>query len=308
MKAAPSRAAWLTGLSALAATGALAEAQTLTPVAAAAGLIEAHAEGYYAVDQGIFRKHGLDVQVQTLRNGAAIAAAVAGGSVQFGVSNSLQLAQAYANNVPFKIVAFGDVHDVRYPLSGLIVTTSSGIAGGKDLNGKTIGVATLRGLDQLAATALIDKQGGSSSTVQFVELSATASLDALLGGRVAAITLEPPQLAEALATGKVRSLGDIENAIAPHWVATNWFSTADYLQKNPDVGHRFAAAIYEAGAWSMANRAAAAAVLAKVLHSTEPTTYGRFATAADPALLESVLDVAAHYGYVAPTKAADLLW
>lgn len=280
----------------------------MIPVSAAAGLIEAQAEGYYAADQGIFRKHGLDVQMQTLRNGAAIAAAVAGGSAQFGVSNTLQLAQAHANNVPFKIVALGDVHDERYPLSGLIVTTASGITSGKDLNGKTVGVATLRGLDQLAATALIDKQGGTSGSVQFVELSATSSLDALFAGRVAAITLEPPQLEEALAGNRVRNLGDIENAISPHWVATDWFSTSEELQRNPDVGRRFAAAIYEAGVWSMANRAAAAAILAKVLHATESETHARYATASDPAMLQSVLDVASRYGYVAPTRAADLLW
>jgi NitT/TauT family transport system substrate-binding protein len=308
-----SRASWLSGVAALGTASALASseragAQGLIAIRAGAGLIEAHAEGYYAVAQGIFHKHGLDVTMQTLRNGAAIAAAVAGGDCQFGVSNTLQLAQAHVNNVPFKVVAFGDVHDERYPLSGLIVTTSSGITSGKDLNRKTIGVATLRGLDQLAATALIDKQGGDSSTVQFVELSASASLDALFQGRVAAITLEPPQLEEALATNRVRNLGDIENAIAPHWVATDWFSTTDYLEKNPDVARRFVSAIYEAGAWSMANRTAAATVLAKVLHSTETQAYARFATRSEPTLLQSVLDVATRYGYVAPTKVAELLW
>ncbi|HUY84214.1 MAG TPA: ABC transporter substrate-binding protein [Steroidobacteraceae bacterium] len=314
MKATPSRAAWLAGISALGAASAAgsassrAEAQGLISVSAAAGLIEAQAEGYYAVDQGIFRKHGLDVKIQTLRNGAAIAAAVAGGSVEFGVSNTLQLAQSHAHNIPFKIVALGDMHDERYPLSGLIVSTSSGITSGKDLNGKTVGVATLRGLDQLGATAMIDKQGGDPSTVQFVEIGTTASLDALFQGRIAAITLEPPQLEAALATNRVRNLGDIENAIAPNWVATDWFSTSGYLRQNPDAGRRFAAAIYEAGQWSMANRAAAAAVLAKVLRSTEPETHARFATKSDPALLQSVLDVAVRYGYVAPTKATELLW
>lgn len=314
MKVTSTCGAWLFGASALGVAsaagypGGRAEAQGLISVTAAAGLIEAQAEGYYAADQGIFRKHGLDVRMQTLRNGAAIAAAVAGGSVEFGVSNTLQLAQSHAHNIPFKIVALGDVHDERYPLSGLIVTTSSGITSGKNLNGKTVGVATLRGLDQLAATALIDKQGGDSSTVQFVEISSTAALDTLFAGRLAAVTLEPPQLEAALATNRVRNLGDIENAIASHWVATDWFSTSDYLQKNPDVGKRFAAAIYEAGQWSMANRSDAAAVLAKVLHSTETETNARFATASDPALLQAVLDVGARYGYVAPTKASDLLW
>ncbi len=86
--------------------------------------------------------------------------------------------------------------DERFPTSGLLVSKNGGIASGKDLNGKTIGVATLRSLDQLAACILVDKQGGDSKTLQFVELIAPSALEALLQGRVAAITLEPPQTSD----------------------------------------------------------------------------------------------------------------
>jgi NitT/TauT family transport system substrate-binding protein len=299
--------------SALAATiaGRLAgeaEAQELSPITAACAAIEPHAEGYYAADQGIFRKHGLNVTVQTMSNGAAIGAAVVGGSVQFGVSNTLQIAQAHARNIPFKIVALGAMTDERFPTSGLLVSKSAGIANGKDLNGKTIGVATLRSLDQLAACILVDKQGGDSKTLQFVELIAPSALEALLQGRVAAITLEPPQLQIALANSNVHSIGDLESAIAPRWVTTNWFAEAGYLNEHPDIARRFAAAIYEAGQWAVANRAASAAVLSKILNTTTTQTYDRYATKSDPALLQSVLAVASRYGFVAPTNASDLLW
>ena len=124
--------------------------------------------------------------------------------------------------------------DIRFPDSGLIVAGDSGIASGKDLNGKTVGVATLRGLDQLCMAAMIDRLGGDSKSVQFVEISAAASTDALLLGRVAAVTLTTPQLQLALATNRVRNLGNFQAAIAPRWIGTEWFTTTDFLQKNGD--------------------------------------------------------------------------
>ena len=50
----------------------------------------------YAVDAGLFKKAGLDVELVKLSNGAAVAAAVAGGSVQLGKGSALTPVQAYA--------------------------------------------------------------------------------------------------------------------------------------------------------------------------------------------------------------------
>jgi NitT/TauT family transport system substrate-binding protein len=307
----PSRATWLSGVSAaaLAAWSAgRAIAQDLVPITVASGLVEGHAQAHYAVAQGFFRKRGLDVKVLTQNNGASIAAAVAGGSAQFGISNILQLAQANAHNVPFKIVALATISDAHYPLSALVVSSSSAITSAEGLNGKAIGGSSLRGLDQLETFTMIDKQGGDSKSVRFVELPPSASLDALLAGRVAAVVAVPPQLEVAMANDRMHILGDVQAAIAPLWVPAGWFSTPEYLQKNPDIARRFAAAIYDGGKWAMANRAAAAEVLSKALATAVPQTYQRFATKTDPALLQPPLDVAAHYGFVTPTKATDLLW
>lgn len=304
----------LAGLGAATAFGALAargSAQELTTIAVGAGSIEPHAEVRYAEERGSFRRRGLDAQIETLRNGAAIAAAVVGGDLQFGISNVLQLTQAYAHHVPVSIVALAGVHDARFPHSGLVVAASSTLQSAKELNGAVVGVPTLSGLDQLGASALIDKSGGDSGTVRFVEVAPAASVEALLDGRVAAVALEDPAFSAALAGKSVRSLGDVDTAIAPHFVTTAWFANADWLAasaSNKDVTRRFAAGIYEAGAWANANPVAAAVILARDFHTTEPRAVERFATAYDPAALQVTLDVCARYKYAPPTKAADLVW
>jgi len=77
----------------LAALGAAAlpvpaRAQTAA-LAVGAGLIEPQAQAYYARANGFFKSHGLDVNVVTSANGAATTAAVAGGSLQIGITSVL---------------------------------------------------------------------------------------------------------------------------------------------------------------------------------------------------------------------------
>ncbi len=286
-------------------TGASAQETPLIKVGA--GLIEPQAEAYYAQEMGFFKKHGLNVQVQTLRNGAAIAAAVAGGELQIGISNAVQLAQAHARNLPFVVIALGGIHDSRFSKSGLVVALNSALTA-KDLNGKVVSVATLNSLDQLAASVLIDKSGGDSSTVKFIEFTPAAAVEAIVQGRITGANLEDPEFSAGVGAKKIRTLGDGEDAIGKRWVETAWFTTSDWLSKNKDSAHRFAAAIYDAGSWAMANPEKAAAVLQKVLSIKEERAEQRFATKTDLVELQRILDAAARYKYAPQTSAVVLLW
>ena len=274
------RGTWLaSGAAALAAaaTARPAGAQTPDAISVGLGLIEAHAEGYYAQEQGFFTKHGLNVTLKQLRNGATIAAAVASGDIQAGCSTILQLTQARGRNLPFALLAAGALHDGRIAHTvGLAVPLSSKITAPKELNGKTVAVSTLNGLDQLVTAVLVDKNGGDSSTLKFVELSPPSMPEALAQGRIDAASLEDPELSEA--APRIRSLGDGEDAIAQRFVTTAWFTTTEWLAKNPSIAQRFAQAIFDAGAWANANPVAAAGVLQKYLHFTEAKASQRFAT------------------------------
>jgi NitT/TauT family transport system substrate-binding protein len=285
-----------------------ASAQDAPLIKVGAGLIEPQAEGYYAQEMGFFKKHGLNVQMQTLRNGAAIAAAVAGGELQIGVSNAVQLAQAHARVLPFVVIALGGIHDSRFSKSGLVVAAGGPIASAKDLNGKVVSVATLNSLDQLAAAYLIDKNGGDASTVKFIEFTPAAAVEAIVQGKIAGANLEDPEFSAGIAAKKIRTLGDGEDAIGKRWVETAWFTTNDWLARNKDAARRFAAAIYDAGRWAMANPEKAAAVLQKSLNIKEERAEQRFATKTDLVELQRILDAAARYRYVQQTSAVVLLW
>jgi len=58
---------------------------------------------YYAADNGFFKRAGLDAQFLSIANGAAITAAVLGGSADIGYSNVISLATAHAKGLPITI-------------------------------------------------------------------------------------------------------------------------------------------------------------------------------------------------------------
>ena len=306
-----SRAAWIArGTAALVVAPLAGRAQTPAPdvLHIGVGLIESHAEGYYAQAGGFFTQRGLDVEVKQLRNGATIAAAVAGGDLQIGCSTVLQLAQARGHGFPFVIIAAGAVHDARYAHTvGLVVAANARTASPRELNGKTIAASTLNGLDQLVTCVLVDKAGGDSATLKFVELSPRAMVDALEQGRIDAASMEEPELSAA--GSRIRSLGDGEDAIASRFVTTAYFTTSAWLAQNKAVARRFADAIFAAGAWAQANPEKAAPVLAKAMGAAQarmPTQ--RYALKNDPAELQALAKAAVQYKLAAPLRIEDLVW
>lgn len=303
------RAAWLTsGAAALAATTFAGPSRAQgEPLRVGAGLIESHAEGYYAAEMGFFKERGLDVTVQTLRNGAAIAAAVAGGDLQIGCSTVLQLAQAHARGIPYVIIVPGGVHDGRFVhTASIVVAADSPIASAKDLTGKVVAVSTLAGLDQLATDALIDAAGGDSTATKYVEIPPSAMVEALVQGRVAGASIEDPELSAA--GTRIRRIGDGLDAIAKVFVTTAWFSTADWLAKNKPVARRFSDAIFAAGAWAMANPEKAASILSKYVNFKEPRSVQPFATKRDLGAVTALMATAAKYKFVPPMSANDFVW
>jgi len=304
------RAAWLAASAAVCAGAGLprragAQVSPLTPLTVGAGLIEPQAQAYYARANGFFKTRGLDVDVVTSANGAATTAAVAGGSMQIGITSVLGLAQAVGRGLPFVTFAPGGIHDSRFPASGLLVPSGSTLTSAKDLSGKTVAVSTLKGLDQLVVSVLIAKLGGDVSTVKFVEMRPPEMLAAMLAGRVDAINLEDPEFSDA--RSKTRMLGDGEDAVGKLFVETTWFATRDWVTANLGTARRFRDAVIAAGVWAMANPEPAALVLQHDLKSQATRATQRFGTRFNLADYQLLLDAAATFKFINPTDAAGIV-
>ncbi len=308
-----SRASWLSASAATLAAGAslrptLVRAQT-TDLKIGTGAVEANAQVFYAQELGLFKKAGLNVDIKINRAGSTTAAAVVGGDLQAGIANVVSLGQARLRNVPFVIIAPGALYTTQTAPSVAAIAPNSPIRSGKDLTGKTVGGLSVGGLDQVALWAYIDRTGGDVSTVKFVELTDSAMADALEEGRIACASMGNPQLAVALAAKKVKALAKAWDYIAPTFMQTAWFTTQDWLDKNKDVAHRFAAALVDAGKWAMANPDRAPAYLEKYSGFRMARGAMHFGEKLDASLIQPVYDASAKYKFFPrPIAAADFVW
>src|SRR5665213_1526673 len=153
---------------------------------------------FYAIDRGSFKRAGIDAELIKLQSGPAIAAAVASGAADFGAANIVALAVAHEKGVPFTAIAPAGVYTSRAVTVGLVVPKSSTIRSAKELEGRIVAVDSLKTLGTIATSAWMDRNGGDSKTLKYVELPFGQMGAALAAGRVDAAFLPEPALSNVL--------------------------------------------------------------------------------------------------------------
>ena len=119
-------------------------------------------------------------------------------------------------------------------------------------------------------------------------------------------------MSNAIAEGKCRLLGDSCGAVAHQFVATAYFTSADYAAKYPDVLARFRKGIAQATAYANAHWTEMLPAISKytgseikVLQSTPPD---KLSTSLAAPLIQPLIDAAAKYKAIAAAfPARDLI-
>jgi NitT/TauT family transport system substrate-binding protein len=265
---------------------------------------------YYSDQAGFFKKANLEVSVESMSNGAAILAAVAGGACEIGGSNPISAAQAIQSGVPITCISPTVYYSSKAPTAALLVAKDSPLKTASDLNGKTIAVNGLRNTTQLAPMAWIDKNGGDSSTVKFVEMNFSVMSQALASGRVDAGLFVEPALIDARKVTRV--LANAYDAVAPRFYLGVYVCTNEYAKANPDVVARVADTLTATSTWANSHPHETAVILAKAsgvdLTTIETMTRAVYAEHLTADALQPPLDVAAHYGVLKKMNANDMIW
>ena len=258
--------AWVVGFATLLPVLTIAgagTAQTPVTVRVATTPVDIGAQPLYAEDLGLFKKAGLDVTVSIISNGAAVSAAVLGGTFDIAQSNVPTLATAHEKGLPFVIVAPAGLYSSKAPTSVCGVAKNSPIKSAKDLAGKTIGVTGLLNITQVAANAWLEKNGVDTSGIKYVEVPFSGIAPALEAGRLDAGVLVDPFLQQALNSGQARVLANCYDAIAPTFLIGAFFSTSDYAKAHPDIVKKFVAVMAEAARWANTHQRESAQILEK---------------------------------------------
>jgi NitT/TauT family transport system substrate-binding protein len=267
---------------------------------------------FYAQEMGFFANAGVDVDIQIMQNGAAVASAVASNAVDVGWTTPVSIAIARQKGIPFLTIAPAVLYTSAAPFTALFVAQGSPIRNASDLHGKVIGANGLGTMTEYGPRAWIDRNGGDSTQVRFLELPFSAMVDSLVAGRVDAAEIGEPAL--AIATAKNHLLAYPMNAVANEFMFGVWFGGTDWVKTHPDLIARFVSAIRTTAGWANApaNQVRSGAILsqytkipAAVIATMTRARYGEALTAAS---MQPVIDVAAHYLHFASFPAQELIY
>ncbi len=267
--------------------------------------------GYYAQELGLFKKAGLDVQITTLASGPLAAQSVAAGALDIGTGNVATIAAARLRGIPLRFIAASAVSTSATLTDEIIVAKDSPYKTAADLNGKTFGVNALKALGLVSTSSWMDKHGGDSKTIKFVELGFPEMGNALDSHRIDAADDVEPYLTNA--KNSVRVLGSAIDGLAPKTMLLGFFAQDTWLTAHPEAAAKFVAALHQAAEWANAHKRESGVILS---HFTkiDPeiiAVMGRavYSTALEPATIQPVIDEALKYGIIDQhMQASDLIW
>ncbi|HEY7716003.1 MAG TPA: ABC transporter substrate-binding protein [Candidatus Binatia bacterium] len=199
---------------------------------------------FMATEKGFFKAEGLELETVPMAGGAVIVQGVTSGDLQFGWTNVISLYQAHVAGFDFKLIAGGASNVKATNESHAIqVGKDSPIKTAKDLEGKTVAVNTLNNIVHLMAMAWIDKNGGASAKVKFVEVPFPQMEPALSAGKVDAISVHEPFVTAAMQKGGVRTLAHPWGEVLPKFLIASWFASEKWIAKNRKTAQAFVRAI-----------------------------------------------------------------
>lgn len=258
--------ALLLGLMLLAVTCRPAAAETVTISHAGATLLRMPL--YIAIQKGFFRDEGIELQVVETRSGSDAIKMLAGGAVDFSVSQLIDDALLNKRGIPARGIAMLSSRltnslIVRRPMEGQIKTVA-------DIKGHNLGVTGIGSGTWQFAIYVTKLAGLKQSDFNVVSVGPGAPvMAAVKAGSVDVMSYADPEDYQLVAAGDAAYLVDMTNEathkrlIGDSYVNNLVIAREDYLRKNPKAAAGFVHAIQRALSWA---KGRPGAEIAQVIH------------------------------------------
>jgi ABC-type nitrate/sulfonate/bicarbonate transport system substrate-binding protein len=218
------------------------------------------------IEEGIFKKHGLDVEAPAFAGDAKLQQAFAAGAVDLGIGSGPGMA-FIAKGSP----TLGVAEEAGPPLG----ITLCALAGGPittiaDLRGKTVSISSVGSQTEWMVRELSRRQGWGPDGIKMVGLGdVPAQLSALRTHQVDAVPFDITTAYQLQASGEVRILvkfGDVVKDYVNHVI----FASNDAIAKRPADVKKFLAAWFETIAFFKHNKDETVRVSSGVLKIPAP--------------------------------------
>nr|MBF0684368.1 ABC transporter substrate-binding protein [Pseudomonas sp.] len=219
---------------------------------------------YLGVDKGLFAEQGIEVQIASARGGSDVVTKLATASADFGSSGLASVLQARAQG-PVPVVAVAPIYN-KQP-DAFFTTEGSGIERFQDIAGKTVATPTFSA-SNVVLPLVLEANGIDRDGVKLLKLDPGALAPMLATGKVDAtinwVTVAP---------GFSRSLEDAGKQLKVIAWSDSGFdgyglsliASERFLEARPEVAKKFVKAYRRAQEMAIADPAAAAAALKKMV-------------------------------------------
>jgi NitT/TauT family transport system substrate-binding protein len=198
---------------------------------------------YMAVQRGYFKAEGLDVEIIQM-NPRLGATAVVNGDVAFATPFTSTF-RGVLQGFPMKLVL---VHFKKGPYYLLVRPEIKDV---QQLRGKRIGVATIKGTDQLVAEEMLQAKGFNINQIQAVAIGdGPVRMQALISGAVEAVCLAPPHDLMLRKMGYNALLGPPDVGLP----SAGMLTSDRLIKENPQVVKRTLKALLRAHQYILENR------------------------------------------------------
>jgi NitT/TauT family transport system substrate-binding protein len=234
------------------------------------------------IQEGIFKKHGVEVESFDLGGAAKLQQALTAQAIDIGLGSGPALS-FIAKGAP----QLGIASMAGPPLVlTLIVAKDGPIKTVADLKGKTVAISSPGGVLEWMVRQLSQRQGWGTDGITMIGLGTdSAQIAALRTAQIVGMPMDIGVASKLEDEGTVRILvhfGDI----APVFIMHVIFATDDAIAKRPDDLQNFLSGWFETIRFMNANKAEAVRIGASVMHLS-PETEGRVYDAAMPMFSES---------------------
>ncbi|MCW4465803.1 ABC transporter substrate-binding protein [Glutamicibacter sp. MNS18] len=200
----------------------------------------------YGINEGIFEKHGLDIELNTSNAGAAMLPAVSTGELNIAVGNPLSVITAVDRGLDMKIVTGYSASKAEgEDANAVIVKADSGIDSWADLVGKTTAINALRTQGDLTIMESTELDGANPADLKFSEMPFPDMQAQLDRGNIDAMWVPEPFMSRALADDSTKLLGYPNQEAIPGMPTMVTFTSAKFAEENAEIIEDFQAAMQE---------------------------------------------------------------
>lgn len=200
-----------------------------------------------AVDEGIFKKHGLDAEMQLIGLNSNIPAALLSNSIQIGGPTPSVFLQAVDGGLDLVAVAGASVSaKATADTAAVVAKPDSGIKTAKDFIGKKVGAPGIGAFLQVLFSQWLIQNGVDPKQVNFVEVTFPTMNDILKSGSVDAVVTAGPVMANMINSGTGKVVSYYLSEIPDNEPQVMLASTREWAEAHPKELAAFRASLDEA--------------------------------------------------------------